>query len=124
MNELEIRACLDALTHGEIAAAVTADAEKRLIAFIAEGGSVPGFKAARRRGRVRTWIHEGHARKVLVARGFSEDVLCEKPKLKSVAELERLIGREAVAELWTYPLREVCIVPESSPLERVSYAHD
>jgi hypothetical protein len=122
MSDDEIRACLDALIHEEIAVAVADDARKRLLGHFASGGKVPGYKPARKRARERAWVHEGKAAEALAARGIEASLIMETPRLKSVAQIEKMFGPTIVADLYHFPARGVVIVAEDSELEEVEYA--
>jgi hypothetical protein len=126
MTPEEIKSCLDALIHEEIAVAIAADARKRLLEHFASGGKVPGFKAARNVSRERHWIHEGKAAEALATRlaehGIEASQIMDTPRLKSVPQIQKMFGRELVAGLFHNPPRDVVIVPEDSDLEEAEYA--
>lgn len=101
--------------------------EKRLIGELEKGGHVPGYKAVRRWGN-RAWcIDEEEAIKKIAGRKDGEGNRIGKKaivetKLKSVAALERLGLKDAIADLITRSEIGYKLVPESDKGEAVIFA--
>lgn len=94
------------------AKAVRAHAEKDAIDM---GTTYPGFKLIQKKGR-RAWVDE-----VAVENEFEHEygeVIYDK-KVKSPAQLEKIVGKDRVGNLTAIPNRGIALVPESAKGEPV-----
>lgn len=56
------------------------------------GEKIPGFKLVEKRAK-RNWKNEENLVEFLVENGFSDEEMYEKPKVKSPAQMEKLVGK-------------------------------
>lgn len=85
---------------------------------------VPGFKLIAKKGN-RRWINAAQVAKLLAV-DHDENKLYEPRKFKSVAQMEKVTGKEALNGFWEKPDNGVKIVPDShrSPSVKSSAALD
>jgi len=82
-----------------------------------QGLSVPGFKLIAKRS-IRRWKNPEQTAELLIL-DHREDQLFEPKKLKSVAQMEKAIGKEGLTDLWEQPDNGVKIAPESHKSQAV-----
>ena len=93
---------------------------------INEGGSIPGYKLVERRSN-RKWISEKDVIRKLKDRRLKKDVIFTEPKLKSPAQLEKLIGKNKTLKKFiekhtTKPDTGLTLVPVSDSREATTAA--
>lgn len=87
------------------------------------GQSFPGWKLVRGKKPARKWKNEEEAKHQLIRAGYEPEVYTET-KFKSVAEIEKLVGKQAFSAifsgLWTQGEGSLTLAPESD--KRIEYA--
>lgn len=87
-------------------------------AAMSRGETVPGFKLVAGRAGDRKWTNEEHAATALISFGAPRDQIYTAPKLKSPAQIEKLIPKGArchIDNLISRSEGKPTIVPESDP---------
>jgi hypothetical protein len=108
-------------------------AKLALIQHVADGGTLPviqqhgisapvQYEVVQRTGCERVWRSEAKAREALLALGFDADRFMEPPRLKSPAQVERIVDRDFIEDLWIHPSRGVDVLPEGSKFERAQFS--
>jgi len=94
-----------------------------------KGAEIPGYKLVRGRAN-RAWNDSKDIVEELKSAGVSETVIYSEPSLRSVAQLEKALGKKEFAplasKLVVTPLGTPALVPISDPREavnKVSEAH-
>jgi hypothetical protein len=80
--------------------------EQRAVALIEGGAVVPGWKLVRRSGN-RKWRDEKEVQQAMMDAGLTENQMMETPKLKSPAQMEKVLPkakRDIVEALVERPL--------------------
>ena len=88
------------------------EVQSKAAELLGQGLEVPGFKLVQKRAN-RQWIDED-----AVAEAFG-DVALEKPKVKSPAKLEKIVGKEKILDYVMTPEAGVTVVPESDKRQAV-----
>lgn len=95
-----------------------ASVEQEAHAWLIRGDKLPGWKLVAGRAGDRAWSDEQTAEATLVNNGVPRDHLFTQPKLKSVAQIEKLLPKDArgvLAPLITRSEGKPTIAPESDP---------
>lgn len=88
------------------------EVQSKAAELLGQGLEVPGFKLVQKRAN-RQWIDED-----AVVEAFG-DVALEKPKVKSPAKLEKIVGKEKILDYVMTPEAGVTVVPESDKRQAV-----
>lgn len=80
--------------------------------YLKRGLEIPGFKLVNKRGQ-RVWGDEGKLLKVLEKSKFQASSYMTEPKILSPAQLEKLVGKEFVAEHAVTATSGTTLAPES-----------
>lgn len=88
------------------------EVEEKAMELLNQGLAVPGFKLVQKRA-TRKWIDEEQ-----VALAFGE-IAYDAPKIKSPAQLEKLVGKDKVQDFVMTPDSGVTVVPESDKRQAV-----
>lgn len=117
------------LDFDEVVSRMATLAKEKMLEFIRYGGKIDGWKAAMSIGN-RNWIDPETLPQVLAARYLDKTknemesgALYEPLKLKSPAQLEKLLPNDMFADLYHRPERGVCVVPADSKLAEFNFDH-
>ncbi len=97
------------------------EAHDELVAHVAAGNEIPGWVVGVKRSRKREFISESHAAKVLAERGVPNEMLFET-RMRTLPQLERLLPREILEDLWCHPVRGCEVMPDSWDVEVAEFA--
>lgn len=132
MSDADVIRCLEILCQRDDLVLRARQAKRDLLAHLVDGGILPTvqhlgtgellrFKAVRKRGKYRRWRNEAAARAILLAEGLSLDEIQKPARLKTPAQIEKLVVRELIQELSCFPEGRVIFVLEDSPLEEARF---
>jgi hypothetical protein len=93
---------------------------------INEGGSIPGYKLVQRRSN-RQWTNEKDVIRKLKDRRLKKEIIFTEPKLKSPAQLEKIVGKDKALKKFiekhtTKPDTGLTLVPVSDSREATTAA--
>lgn len=104
-------------------------AKEKMLEYIRYGGVIDGWKAALSRGN-RAWrdaeaLPEVVMRRMLEsgATDFENGDMYQPLALKSPAQLEKVVPKSLIEDLFHRPERGVCVVPRDSKLEEFDFDH-
>jgi hypothetical protein len=99
---------------------VVAELEKlargKLLEHILAGNKVEGYKAAQSVGH-RAWVDQQSVFALADLCGVPYSMICEKPELKSPAQVEKILPKKELVPYWHKPLRGITLAEESSNLD-------
>jgi hypothetical protein len=98
----------------------------RAFAFEAaqDGFDIPGYKLVQKRA-IRRWVDADVTRDALLKRGLNPEEIVTDPKLKSPAQIDKLLPkaeRDQIADLWTNESSGASLVPETDKRETLDRA--
>jgi hypothetical protein len=133
LNDDEARARLALIARYHDLAIPVRQAERDIVAHAAKGAPLPLFRHPEtgaeqeyevviRTGRCREWRSETVAAAILDAMNFDVSKFMEAPRLKSVAQVVKVTGWQALEGLWIHPNRGVAVLPTGSGFARAEFA--
>lgn len=117
------------LDFDEVVSRMATLAKEKMLEYIRYGGKIEGWKAAMSIGN-RTWLDRETLPQVLAARykehtnnDIESGIMYAPIELKSPAQLEKLLPKSMIEDLYHRPERGVCVVPADSKLDEFNFDH-
>lgn len=88
----------------------------------AASGELIEYEVVIRTSNRRIWRSETVVAAILDAMGYDVSKFMAPPRLKSVAQVEKIVGRQALEGLWINPSRGAAVMKVGSGFERATFA--